>query len=179
LSWLLTLPLVVAGSQLAHAVAYWVAVPDAHERAAVLAPTGHGYFAYAPFLGGVGIATVAAALALHVRGVGAARPRAWPFALLPLLTFIVQEQLERGVALDVFAEQTFLYGTALQLPFGLVALLIARALVRAAERVAEVLRRAPRLRMRPRTILSPLSPTPFCAVLLVAGSGVRGPPPLP
>lgn len=182
LSWLLALPLVLAGSQLAHAVAYRVAVPDSHERAHLLAATGHRYLEYAPLVAGLCSATVVVALALHVRGNAGARLRAWPFALLPLLTFVAQEHLERllhgGSVSGIAVEPTFVVGVVLQIPFGLIALLIARALLRAAERVATALRGSTAPRLRPIAVRVRTFESPFRAVLLVAGSGVRGPPPL-
>jgi hypothetical protein len=180
LAWLLTVPLVLAGSQLAHAVAYWVAVPDSHDRAHVLAATGHRYFAYAPLVAGLALATVVVVLALHARTAATAGLRAWPFALLPVLTFVLQEHLERllhtGSMTGVVLEPAFLSGLALQLPFGLIALLIARALLRAAERIGAALRGARPALRRPLVTRVAVPATPFRPVLLVAGSGVRGPP---
>jgi hypothetical protein len=181
LSWLLTVPLVLAGSELAHAVAYWTAVPDAHERAHVLAATGHGYLSYAPLAVAFGVGAVVVALAQHARGSATARVRAWPFALLPLLTFVLQEHLERllhsGTAAGVVFEPSFVRGAALQLPFGLIAYLIARALLRVAERIGAALHSVSPTR-RPLPVLFSLLDTPFRPVLLVAGCGVRGPPQL-
>jgi hypothetical protein len=179
LSWLLTVPLVLAGSELAHAVGYRSAIPDAHERAHVLVATGHGYLSFAPLAAGIGVATVLLALALHAGRRGNARLRAWPFAVLPLLTFTLQEHLERlfhGVGVHgLVLEPTFVRGALFQLPFGLVAYLIARMLVRVAERVGAAWRSdAPKL--RPLTIFFPLLDEPFLPVLLAAGCGVRGPP---
>jgi hypothetical protein len=179
LSWLLTIPLVIAGTELAHAVGYRSAVPDAHERAHELAATGHGYFAFAPLAVGLGIAILVVALVLHGGSAATARLRAWPFAVLPLLTFTLQEHLERllhGVSVSgLVFEPTFVRGALLQLPFGLIAYLIARALVRVAERIGAALRsETPRLQ-RPVTLFPPVD-TPFRPVLLVAGCGVRGPP---
>ena len=57
LTWLLALPLIVVGSQVAHGLAYWWAYPFADVRLAILEHTGHGYLAYLPiliaFLGGL------------------------------------------------------------------------------------------------------------------------------
>jgi hypothetical protein len=180
LSWLLTIPLVLAGTELAHAVGYRSALPDAHERAHELTATGHGYFAYAPLAAGLGVAAVVVALALHAGRAGTGvRLRAWPFAVLPLLTFTLQEHLERllhGVdASGVVFEPTFIRGALLQLPFGIIAYLIARALLRVAERIGAALR-GETLRRRPVTALVPLLDPPFRPVRLVAGCGVRGPP---
>ncbi len=46
--WLLTLPLAIVGSQLAHTLAYRLVTPTEAERAHELAATGHAYLAYAP-----------------------------------------------------------------------------------------------------------------------------------
>jgi hypothetical protein len=181
LSWLLIVPLVLAGSELAHAIGYWAAVPDVRQRAHVLAATGHGYLSYAPLAAGLGIATVLVALALHARGTATACLRAWPFALLPLLTFVLQEHLERlfhsGSAAGVVFEPTFVRGALLQIPLGLIAYAIARALLRVAERIGAALRSDSHT-PRPLAVLFPTLDTPFRPVLLVSGCGVRGPPPL-
>ena len=50
LSWLIAVPLAVIGTLAGHSVGYRAAVPDAHERAHVLASSGHGYLDYAPLL---------------------------------------------------------------------------------------------------------------------------------
>jgi hypothetical protein len=48
IAWLLTMPLAVVGSQLAHALAYRLMTPSDAERAHELAATGHAYLSYAP-----------------------------------------------------------------------------------------------------------------------------------
>lgn len=178
LSWLLTLPLALAGSQLAHALAYRLAVPDAHRRQVVLTETGHGYLSYWPLAAGLAGAAGLVALALHVRP-GARRPlRAWPFLLLPMVTFALQEHLERFAhsgALSLAADRTFVVGLLLQLPFGLIAFAIARALLRVADRIAAALR-APRARLRPPAALAAAAAPPPRRVLLAAGTGARAPP---
>ena len=63
IAWLVAISLMSVGSLGAHSVAYRLAEPDAGARADALAGTGHGYFAYAPFL-------VASALAVGRRGAG-------------------------------------------------------------------------------------------------------------
>jgi hypothetical protein len=40
-SWMLSLGLAVAGSRVAHALTYRIVAPDTHERAYLLADTGH------------------------------------------------------------------------------------------------------------------------------------------
>lgn len=49
-AWLLSLPLMVAGSQVAHALAYQWVYPQARVRLSALLSTGHGYL-----LGAAGI----------------------------------------------------------------------------------------------------------------------------
>ncbi|HXY84301.1 MAG TPA: hypothetical protein VEH52_02380, partial [Gaiellaceae bacterium] len=56
LVWLLSIPLIVASTELAHVVAYRLIYPDPEERAAVLASSGHGYFTYDPLCLAVGAA---------------------------------------------------------------------------------------------------------------------------
>jgi hypothetical protein len=47
-AWLIAVPLAVIGTLAGHAAGYRAAVPNAHERAHLLASTGHGYLQYAP-----------------------------------------------------------------------------------------------------------------------------------
>jgi hypothetical protein len=184
LRWLLVLPAVVAGSELAHALAYWLAVPDAHTRAQLLAATGHNYLEFAPFGAGLGIASVVVACAAHVTTRGGIRLGARPFAILPALTFLLQELVERlvhdgTVSPGFLVERTFLYGIALQLPFGVASFFVARVLLRAATGLARRFRSAPpRLRPSPPIVLAATSlPVPR-TVLVPATAGVRGPPSL-
>ena len=46
LAWALTLPLVLLGTEAAHALAYEVVYPQAHAR--ILLETGHGYLTWLP-----------------------------------------------------------------------------------------------------------------------------------
>jgi hypothetical protein len=152
LACLTAVPLAVAGSLAAHQIDYRLVAPQADARAQLLASTGHGYLDVLPAivaacwaLAAVGVVLVAQ----DVRGHGrVTRVAAWPFALLPPLAFAVQEHLERLVHHDAVPwhaalEPTFWRGVLLQLPFGLAAWLVARWLLRAAERVGLALRRRP------------------------------------
>ena len=80
----------------------------------------------------------------RARSSGTARPArcpAWLFLVLPASAFLVQEHVERAAAtaqlpVDTLAQPAVLAGLALQLPFGIAALLAARLLTRATAAVA-------------------------------------------
>jgi hypothetical protein len=147
-TWIVALPLVLVGSQLAHAVAYRWAYPEADIRATILHQSGHGYLSYAPML--LAIAAAAELLALGATAIDAARrlpARELPpslFALLPLVAYTLQEHLERLLSAAAFPwwttlDPTFWRGALLQVPVGLVAWLVARLLVRTARAVGRSL----------------------------------------
>ena len=150
-AWLLTVPLAVVAAQLAHALAYRLAEPSAHERAHLLSETGHGYLRLTADGLGVVAAAVLFALILEVRAIGTkqegGRPRLWAFAAFVPATFIFQEHLERlfhdgafpwGAALD----KTFLVGIVVQLPFAVLAYLLARLLLGVAHLLGVLLHRS-------------------------------------
>jgi len=152
--WLLSFPLMVVGSQVAHAVAYSLVYPDAHLRLSELLSTGHGYMhypAYLPLLmgllGAAELVGVAWVLAGSVRRSLRRPVPPWAFALLPMIGFALQEFLERWLSGSplpwlVVLQPTFRLGLLLQLPFALAAYLLARLLLRAAVRAGRVLRAA-------------------------------------
>lgn len=155
LAWLVALPTMLAGSQLAHALAYRWVYPQAHVRVLHLAASGHGYLAWLPLA--LGAAGAVAVIALVAAAVDAARDRpiravpAAAFAVLPPLAFVLQEFLELSLHLgrpgwQFVAAPTFVPGLLLQLPFAALAYLAARVLLRAAELVGRAL--APRGRAR-------------------------------
>jgi hypothetical protein len=189
LAWLVALPLMLAGSQVAHVFAYRWVYPQAGVRLHVLVETGHGYMAMLPFLLGAGGAvTVLSLLASVADAAGGREPRplpAWAFALLPLMAFTLQEYLERWLAEGAFpwhaaSAPTFLPGLALQLPFGLAAYLSARLLLRVAERVGRRLAPAaePRRLRRPASSVVAAAPAPLLPrrPLISCGLAKRGPP---
>jgi hypothetical protein len=140
------------------------------------------------FLGIVAaIAIVAACARLllgRARGRRAGSVSPWLFFVLPPLAFAAQELAERLLSAEAFPfqaalEPRFLVGLLLQLPFGLLALLVARALLRVVERIARALaprptpRLAPSAPWRPRQIVDlPRIPA------LALGHAERGPPAL-
>jgi hypothetical protein len=186
LAWLLALPLVTAGSLAAHELAYRLVEPDAGARGALLDRSGHAYLEAQPFLLGLLAALLVAGVTLMARNAlrgRPARPAAWPFALLPVVGFAVQEHVERlGTVLpplEAATEPTFLVGLALQLPFGLLAVAAARWLGRAAEDAGRALGAAPpHARRRAPDRLVPAALLLPAPVLLARARG-RAPPTAP
>ena len=181
--WLAAAPLMLGGSQLAHAIAYRLAYPQAHVRVVAMLATGHAYFSRLPLV--LAAAGACLLVSLVVTAADAARGRAaralpaWAFALLPPLAFALQETLELSLHTDTFAWRavlapTFVPGLLLQLPVALLTYLVARFLLRAAERVGRALAR-PVVRVEPTTAFAPapLAPT----VRLVAGRRLARAPP--
>jgi hypothetical protein len=151
-AWLLSLPLMVAGSQVAHALAYRLVYPQARVRLSALLSTGHGYLlgaaGYVPLLlgtlGAVELVAVGWVLAGSVRRSLQRPVPAWAFALLPIIGFTLQEVLERWLSSGRFPwwvvlAPTFQVGLALQLPFALLAYALARLLTRTAATAALIL----------------------------------------
>jgi len=147
LNWLVALPLMLAGTQVAHGLAYALVYPQAHAH---LLQTGHGYLGWLPLVFGVAGALALVGLASAVAD--AARSRhtrelpAAAFALLPPVAFALQELLELSLHTGTFGWRaflapTFLPGLALQLPFAVLAFVLARLLLRAAARVGLALAR--------------------------------------
>jgi hypothetical protein len=188
LAWLVAVPLMLAGTQVAHMLSYRIVYPEASIRLHALVETGHGYLGALPLVLGFAGAVVALSLAATVldatrgRGVRSLPPSA--FALLPLAGFAIQEYVERWLGWgffpwQAFAQPTFVIGLALQVPFGVLAYLVARFLLRTAERLGGRLARAapPRLRVTARPLLWPAAqPLPPLSSLLSRRLGRRGPP---
>jgi hypothetical protein len=193
-AWLLAMPLMVAGSQVAHVVAFRLVYPQAHVRLEALLATGHGYMvgypAFLPLLfgvlGGMALVGLLWGIGCDLRGgrEDAAVP-AWAFGLLPPLGFAIQEFLERwfmGVSFpwQVVLEPTFRVGLLLQAPFALAAFMVARLLLRVAEHVGRVLGRHRGLGVRPPLGVRALAPSSLLSVprlaVLAAGHAQRGPP---
>lgn len=188
LAWLVAIPLMLAGSQVAHVLAYRIVYPEAGIRLHALIETGHGYMSLLPIALGIAGAIVALSLVASlldtVRGTRVRTAPPWAFALLPVAAFALQEYLERWLAWGFFpwyaAEQpTFVIGVALQLPFGALAYLAARFLLRTAKRLGRRLACGPppRLGPAPPPVLVPAAqPLPPLSSLLSRCLGRRGPP---
>ena len=151
-AWLLSVPIALAGCLGAHALAYRVVAPDAHERAHLLAASGHGYLAHLRIVAAAALALLFVAFvrqaAAAARGLEPEGPSRL-VALVPPRAFVVQEHLERArhdgaFPLHALTQPSFLVGLALQLPFALLALAVARLLSRAATAVGRLLARRPR-----------------------------------
>lgn len=190
LTWLLVLPAIVLGSQVAHDVAYWWAYPHASLRLEVLSDSGHGYLAFAPavlaFLAAVELVVFPLVVLDRVRGRPARSAPAWAFLLIPELGFVFQEHLERLVATGAFPwwawqEPSFWRGLLLQVPLGLAAYLIARLLLGTAAAVADVLaaRRHGRAVLRVRIVIGrPPAPVFLPRRAPLAGRAADRAPPL-
>jgi hypothetical protein len=182
-AWLVAAPLMLGGSQLAHAVAYRIAYPQAHVRVIQMLATGHSYFAELPIVLAAAGACLVVSLAVTTLDAARGRPArglpAWAFALLPPLAFALQEMLELSLHTGTFAWRailapTFVPGLLLLLPFALLVYLVARALLRAAQRLGLALRRPTRLG-RPRQAFTAAHSVP--AARLLAGSRLARAPP--
>ena len=183
LAWLLSLALAAAGALASHGLAYRIAQPDPELRRHLLEETGHGYLSL-DLIGSLLAALVIVGFAGCVLAGGNRRdaPPLWIFALTPPVGFTLQEHAERMLHHDAFSagtvlEPTFLAGLLLQLPFAVVALLMARALLVAAVVLARELGTPPRFRPAPDSSLAvptghwiPAAPT------LVGARGQRAPP---
>ena len=182
LAWALTLPLVLLGTQAAHALAYDLVYPQAHER--VLARDRSRLSHLPPVV--LALAGAVALAALCVAAVDAARGRsqrklpAWAFALLPPAMFVVQEVLELSLHTGTFgwralSAPTFLPGLLLQLPIAVAAYAAARLLLRTAVRVGRALAQPHTLRVFLQ-LVAPPAPTALRARAVVGGCSSRGPP---
>lgn len=188
--WLVAIPLMLTGAELAHFLAFRIAYPNALERSLALQQSGHGYFTWLPAVGGIALAVLLSAVFLHGTDARNARRRStghtpfMRFAMLPPLAFALQEHLEAlvhsGSISGVVIAPTFMIGLLLQLPVALLAYLAARLLLGAAERVGRAFsRRSPAYRS---TALceSPswfaLTIWPLRSAVLADGHAGRGPP---
>ena len=189
LSWLIAVPIAVIGTFAGHSVGYWAAVPDAHERAHLLASSGHGYLDYAPLLLSICAAFVVLGFvasllsAFRDREATSRNGRIAVVAALAPVAFVLQELLERylhdgHVHWGLFVSAPFLFGLVTQVPFALLAAAVAFALASAAHRVGQVLRRVLDRRPRPTAVafVSWLSIDPPVERVLARGYAGRGPP---
>jgi hypothetical protein len=151
-AWLLSIPLMVVGSEVAHVLAYRWVYPQAQVRLRALLATGHSYMlgpaGFWPLLfgvvGGIELVAVSWVLVGSVSRSAYKPVPAWAFGLVPPIGFVVQEFLERWLAgisfpWQMVLEPTFRIGLLLQIPFGLAGFLLARLLLGAADHVRRAL----------------------------------------
>jgi hypothetical protein len=187
LPWLLALPVMAAGSLAAHALSYLFLSARAAEGGAEVSERSSTGSAsnLVLFLGvGAAMAIVAAALLVVGRRRRGAGVSPWLFFLLPPLAFALQELAERLLHAEAFPfqaalEPRFLLGLLLQLPFGLLTLLVARALLRVVRRLVRALVRTRTPRLQGSVSWSPLQAIVLPRIpALALGYPQRGPPTL-
>jgi hypothetical protein len=172
-AWLVTVPLALAGVEVAHATANMLVGAPASEVFEDAA-SGRGSLG---LVVGAFAAVVATALAGRVLGLWSESPRsrrvALTFAVLPPVAFVLLELAEESLSSGAFSWSwlgpTFAVGLALQLPVAAGAYLIARLLLRLSDGIRRrIHRNAP-----PRTRRPPV------VVALVPRDDVRRQPPAP
>lgn len=188
--WPVSLPVCVAGWLIAHSLAYRVVASGDGAHAAMVERSGHGDLTFSPYLMMLSVAVLALALGGAVAAGAARRARPGvplaPFLLLPLLDYVGHlglEFLQHGADSSAGAalEPVFLVGLALQVPFALAALVLARAAMAWAEALGRGL--MPRWRPRrsapappaPPSLLIGMEHRPIIPVL-ASGTSERGPP---
>jgi LPXTG-motif cell wall-anchored protein len=187
LPWLVALPVMAAGSLAAHSLSYlFVSARAAEGGAEASERASTGSVSDLVLLLGILAATVvvAAGLLLVRRRRRGVEVSPWLFFVLPPLAFAAQEVAERLLRAEAFPfqaalEPRFLLGLLLQLPFGLLALLVARALLRAVERLVCTLARTPTPRLHTTVSWSPQQACELQRIpALALGYPQRGPPAL-
>jgi hypothetical protein len=189
-AWLIPLPLAVISWLGAHCVAYWLVSPGGEHQMGLHASDGHAYLGYTPAIALWGLVLLLTGLALCVwaglRGGRRTPPPVRLFALLPPVGFTLQEHIERligtgSVPPDLVLEPTFIAGLALQLPFAVVALLLAHALGAIGFGIGRALARRLALPRRMRGATAPHLRFPARALgaagaVLAPGHAPRAPP---
>lgn len=139
----------ITGVVVAHLVAYVLAYSDAHQRAHVLHDTGHGYFAFAAWLGAAVAAASMAAVAAKAAGRTASGrgvsvvPGFSALALWQGLLFLAVETTERVVAgaslLEMVHGHEVLIGLAVQVVVAAAIVVLLRGTERLSARIANAL----------------------------------------
>ena len=155
IAWLVAFPLMAAGTYLSHCYVYgYAAVGHAHHAASGSGRPGMAFFCGTPFLlaclAMVGISVAARSVQALSERPGASLA-AWPFGVLPVLGFLLHQWISAADT-GLIVDPTFLAALLLQVPFGLAAYFVAKALLRLADRIGESLAppRHARLRAVPR-----------------------------
>lgn len=149
-----SLPLAAVGSLAGHAAGYALVGTSRIDGRI------HGYLTFAPLFLAACVALIAASLGMRATGRLQGRPAAWPFALLPPLAFLAQELIERlaaGLPAHAVFEPAVYTGLAAQLPIGIAAFFVARALLRVADATARALRPPVPFTLRPASLPVPVA----------------------
>ena len=189
LPWLLALPLIVAGSLGAHALAALLtAAPSTEHVGEVAERSSTGTAGHlVVFLGAAAaVAALGGASSVVSLLVRRERRRVSPhlFFWLPPAAYTLQELAERRLHAEAAPFQAvhdprFLYGLAFQIPFGLAALGIARLLYRVGRRIVAALQRTrrPAALRRPSNLARAPMETVLARIAVCAlGYTQRGPP---
>jgi hypothetical protein len=171
------------GVLLGHAVTYALIDPNAHQRAADLARTGHAYLGAANDVGLI-VALVALATVFLggltrrddvTPGLGALTKRLAAFQILAFTSMEVLERLSAGAPVGgVLHHGVLPVGIAVQAALAVLGALAIRWLVRAADRVASIRSAVPVASRRVASLIPPSRVSPARPAL--AAAGIRGPP---
>jgi hypothetical protein len=174
-----------AGSLAAHSLTYLFISARASEHGAEMSERassgGPSYLVL--FLGILAATTVVASGAQFLLGRRGTQLSPWLFFILPPFAFALQELSERLLRAEAFPfqaalEPRFMLGLLLQLPFGLLALLLARVLLRVVERLVCALARPKTPRLAAPGSWSTRQPFDLPRIpALALGYPQRGPPP--
>ena len=187
IAWLLSLAFMGIGGLVAHVLAYRLVEPDHEMRDGMLMASGHAYMSHwrlcLAVCATVAVIGLVASIVSQVRRSRVARVPLWVFGLVPPVGFVLQEHLERWLHHGAFPhaaalEPTFLIGVLLQLPVALLAFVVARALLAAADVLVRTLGGLPRARVAAAGLwwqpVSVVAPSP--RRVLARGYGQRAPP---
>jgi hypothetical protein len=180
-AWLLALPLSAIGMLVAHQLAWEVA---SHDHGA---NGDHGYLQYGAIFAALAAGTVIVAAATQLIRVSrgsdiASSPSARVFAVIPIVAFVLQEHLEhlvfsRELEVTYFLSPPFLLGLALQLPFALAAMVVARLILGLVKEVVATVELLQRLHaLRSYCVVVPAAVDLPVRRGLVAGNAGRAPP---
>ncbi len=180
-AWLVAASLMFAGTFATHCYLFAILSPGhhaAHEGTTSLV----GFLCAAPFLFScltlLALGLVARTLQ-SLRGETGARISAWPFGVLAPLGFVLHQYFSNFTgATSSSMGAAFLVGVALQIPLGLLAYLVARALLGVADRIGAALAaRSARPRRRDTLDRNPFTPSKRPLPVQIAGAcAPRGPP---
>jgi hypothetical protein len=184
--WLIALPFLLVSEIVGHALVARLFDAD-NPRHRLLAHAVADYRAYAQAAVALALVLVVAGLVRRslasFRGEGPRRLPGWPLATIPAATFLVQEHVERLLHDGEFgwlvsAEPAVLAGVVLQLPCGLFALWLVRALLQRADGIGLALARrsAPRIRLALQSRRLPFQPTALRPAALASRQAGRAPP---